>query len=61
MKPLMIRPPLMLSSIAISSATRRGSGRNAMPFPSIATVAVCVLLTRFEAMMFGDGIIEYVV
>ena len=55
-KPATMRPPLMQSSIAISSATRVGGLYSAMLSPSrtIATSFVC--RASAAAMMFGEGI-----
>jgi hypothetical protein len=52
----MIRPRVMLSSIASSSATRSGWSRTAIALPSTAILMRSVRRARAAATMFGDGI-----
>ena len=56
-KPDTMRPRLRWSSIAISSATRRGSSRMPIALPSTISLAFEVRRASAAAMMFGEGIV----
>ena len=58
-KPEMIRPPEITSSIAISSATRIGLPCSGSALPITPIRMRSVFATRYDAMMFGLGIVPY--
>ena len=56
-KPDTMRPPETTSSIAISSAMRRGFSRSGSPLPRIAIFARDVRRTSIAAITLGLGIV----
>jgi hypothetical protein len=55
-KALMMRPPLMTSIIATSSATRMGWSRSGSALPTSAILTRRVRATSMLAMILGAGI-----